>query len=128
MEHLESFHYLEFYKYVILCLWEQILYCSRNHGETCKLTLTLSFNSGYLLFNLTQGNQIPFLFPLRYTLRSQTFFVNRKPFKNNKKILFLWPSKFTSFSRYLRFCPDFYLMHKQGLIRKIRLIPKFMGS
>ena len=33
-----------------------------------------------------------------------------------------------SFSRYLSFCFDFFVMHKSGLIRKIMLISKFMTS
>ena len=33
-----------------------------------------------------------------------------------------------SFSRYLSFCVDFLVMYKNGLIRKIRLISKFMTS
>ena len=33
-----------------------------------------------------------------------------------------------SFSRHLRFCLDFLVMYKNGLIRKTRLILKFMTS
>ena len=40
-------------------------------------------------------------------------------------MLFISPQKFFSFSRYLSFCLDFLVF---GLIRKIRLIPKFMTS
>ena len=36
--------------------------------------------------------------------------------------------KLFSFSRYLKLCLDFLLMHNSGLIRKIRLISKFMTS
>ena len=33
-----------------------------------------------------------------------------------------------SFSRYLSFCHDFWSCRKNGLIRKIRLTPKFVTS
>ena len=35
---------------------------------------------------------------------------------------------FTSFSRYLNFCLDFLVIQKIGLMRKIRLVLKFMTS
>ena len=38
------------------------------------------------------------------------------------------PQKLFSFSRYLRFCLYFLVMYKNSLIRKIRLILKFMAS
>ena len=34
----------------------------------------------------------------------------------------------TLFSRYLNFCLDFLVMYKMGLIKKIRLISKFITS
>ena len=43
-------------------------------------------------------------------------------------MLFISPSKLFSFSRYLSFCLDFLFMYKSSLIRKIRLISKFMTS
>ena len=43
-------------------------------------------------------------------------------------MLFISPSKLFLFSRYLNFCLDFLIMSKNALIRKIRLISKFMTS
>ena len=42
------------------------------------------------------------------------------------KNAFYFTLKLYSFSRYLNFCLDFLVMYKNGLIRKIRLISKFM--
>ena len=44
------------------------------------------------------------------------------------KMLFILPWKLFSSSRYLNFCFDFLVMWKNGLIKKIRLISKFMTS
>ena len=41
-------------------------------------------------------------------------------------MLFISPSELFTFSRYLSFCHDFLVIYKNGLIRKIRLISKFM--
>ena len=41
-------------------------------------------------------------------------------------MLFISPSKLFTFSRYLNFCLDPLVIYKNGLIRKIRLISKFM--
>ena len=43
-------------------------------------------------------------------------------------MLFISPQKLYSLSRYLNICLEFFAMHKKGLIRKIRLISKFMTS
>ena len=48
-------------------------------------------------------------------------------FKNNEKC-FLFHLKNSSFSRYLNFCLDFLVSLRNGLIRKMRLISKFMTS
>ena len=44
------------------------------------------------------------------------------------RMLFILPKKLFSFSKYLNFFLDFSVMYKNGLIRKIRLISKFMTS
>ena len=44
------------------------------------------------------------------------------------KMLFISPWKLFSFLRNLRFCLDFLVIYKNGLIRKIRLIFKIMTS
>ena len=44
------------------------------------------------------------------------------------KMPFISPQKLFSFSRYLKFCLDFLLMWKNGLIRKLRLFSKLMKS
>ena len=51
-------------------------------------------------------------------------------FASSKKFFFFFISfsKLFSFSRYLSFCCDFLVMQKNSLIRKIRLILKFMTS
>ena len=41
-------------------------------------------------------------------------------------MLFISPSSLFTFSRYLNFCLDPLVIYKNGLIRKIRLISKFM--
>ena len=41
---------------------------------------------------------------------------------------FILSEKLFSFSRYLTFCPDISVMYRNGLIRKVRLILKFMRS
>ena len=43
-------------------------------------------------------------------------------------MLFISPQKLFSFSRYLNYCLDFLVMQKNGFIRKISLISKFMMS
>ena len=60
-------------------------------------------------------------------LKSETIFGNWKPFKNNEKCL-LFHLKIAFFPRYLNFCLDFLVMKKNGLIKKIRLVSKFMTS
>ena len=47
------------------------------------------------------------------------------PLKMMKNYFYL---KALCFLRYLHFCPDFFLMLKKGLIRKLRLISKFRAS
>ena len=44
------------------------------------------------------------------------------------KNAFYFTLKLFLFSIYLNFCLDFLVINKNGLIRKIRLISKFMGS
>ena len=41
---------------------------------------------------------------------------------------FILPQKLFSFSRYLSICPEFTVIPKNNLIRKLRLISKFMMS
>ena len=61
-----------------------------------------------------------------HTLRSETFFNNWKPFKNNQKcFLFHLKSSFRS-QDILIFVLNFWACRKNGFIRKIRLISKFM--
>ena len=55
------------------------------------------------------------------------FLANESPIKMLKNA-FYFTFKVISFSRYLNFCLDFLVMYKNGLIRKIRLISKFMTS
>ena len=43
-------------------------------------------------------------------------------------MLFVSPQKPFLFSRYIRFCLDFFVMQQNGLIKKIRLISKFKTS
>ena len=43
-------------------------------------------------------------------------------------MFFISPQKLFSFSRYLNFCLDFLVMWKNSLIRKIKLISKFVTS
>ena len=43
-------------------------------------------------------------------------------------MLFISLEKLFSFSRYLDFCLDFFVLHKNSLIIKIRLISKFITS
>ena len=43
-------------------------------------------------------------------------------------MLFISPQKLFLFSRYLIFCLNFLVMQQNGLIRKIRLITKFLTS
>ena len=43
-------------------------------------------------------------------------------------MVFISPQKLFSFSRCLNFCLDFLVMQKNALIRKVRLILKFMKS
>ena len=43
-------------------------------------------------------------------------------------MLFISPQKLFFFSRYLNFCLDLLIMKKNDLIRKLRLILKFMTS
>ena len=43
-------------------------------------------------------------------------------------MLVISPKKLFSFWRYLSFCLDFLIMYQNGLIKKIRLISKFMTS
>ena len=54
---------------------------------------------------------------------SETLFGKGKPFKNDEKC-FLF--HLFSFSRYLNFCLEFLVKQTDGLIRKIRLISKFL--
>ena len=78
------------------------------------------------------------------TLGSETTFNNWKPFTNDEKMLFYFTLKgllllniflfniifsiFFSIFLYIYFCLDFLVMYKNALIRKIRLLSKFMVS
>ena len=62
----------------------------------------------------------------RCTLRSDTIFGNRKPFKNDTNCFMLHLLKLFLFSRYLYFCIDFLAIWKSGLIWKINLILEFI--
>ena len=55
------------------------------------------------------------------------FLPTESPLKMIKNDVYL-PQKLFPFLRYLNFCPDFLVMYKNGSIRKIRLISKFMMS
>ena len=55
------------------------------------------------------------------------FLTTESPLKG-WKMLFISPQKLFSFSRYLSFCLDFFVMYENGVIRKIRLISNFMTS
>ena len=55
------------------------------------------------------------------------FLPTESPLKMIKNDVCL-PQKLFPFLRYLNFCPDFLVMYKNGSIRKIRLISKFMMS
>ena len=56
------------------------------------------------------------------------FLFHRKLFKNDEKCFFISTEKFFSFSRYSNLCLDFSITWKSGLIRRIRLISKFVTS
>ena len=62
------------------------------------------------------------------TLRSETIFGNWKPFKIYEKCFLFYFKKIFSFPRYLNFCLDFLVIQKNGSIRKISLISKFIPS
>ena len=53
------------------------------------------------------------------------FLATKSPLKMMKNA-FYSPSKLFSVSRYLNFCLEFLVIWKNGLIRKTRLISKFM--
>ena len=53
------------------------------------------------------------------------FLATESPLKLMKKILFHLKKLF-SFSRYLSFCHEFLVIHKSGMIRKKKVISKFM--
>ena len=59
-------------------------------------------------------------------LRFDTIFGNLEPFKNGEECFFISPQELFLFSRYLNFCLEFLVMQKNDLIRRIRLISKFM--
>ena len=61
----------------------------------------------------------------RRSLRSETIFCNWKPFKNDWKC-FLFHLKSFFVIKIFTFLLDFLVMYKNGFIRKIRLISKFM--
>ena len=65
---------------------------------------------------------------LKGTLRSGTIFDKLDSFKMMKNVFFISPSKLFSFSQYLSFYLDFLFMYENFLIRKIRLILKFLMS
>ena len=52
-------------------------------------------------------------------------YFNESPLKMMKNA-FYFMLKLCSFLRYLHYCPDFLVMQKKGLIRKLWLISKFM--
>ena len=71
---------------------------------------------------------IHYLIFQRRTLRSETIFDNWKPFKNDEKMLF-FHLKCSSLSQDINvFVMTFCSCRKNGSIRKIRLISKFMTS
>ena len=59
--------------------------------------------------------------------RLRQFLATESPLKMMKNA-FYFTSKRFSFSRYLTFCLDFFVMHQNGLIIKIRLISNFLTS
>ena len=56
------------------------------------------------------------------------FLATESPLKMMKNAFYFTLKKLFSFSKYLSFCLDFLVMCKNGLIRKVRLILKFMTS
>ena len=55
------------------------------------------------------------------------FLATESPLKMMKNAFYL-TSKFLFSLRYLSFCLDFFVMYRNGLIKKIRLISNFMTS
>ena len=64
----------------------------------------------------------------RCTLRSEKIFGIWNPFKNDGNFFFFFTLKAPFVIKILTFCLNFLVMWKNGLIRKIRLIPKCMTS
>ena len=65
---------------------------------------------------------------LRHTLNSLAISGNWKPFKNDEKCYLFYLKSSFCFQDILNFCPVFLVMQKNGLIRRLRLISKFMTS
>ena len=59
---------------------------------------------------------------------SERHFGNLKSLKNNKKCILLHLKSSFRFQDILSFCLDFFVMYKNGLIRKVRLVLKFITS
>ena len=112
-----------------LTLWMDCLK-SINHWSTAFRNCNLCFQL------LTQVPMIGLSFLLlyikcftmnEYTLRSETIFDNWKPFKNDKNAVYSI-LKALFILKILSFCLHFSIMLKNGLIRKTRVILKFMAS
>ena len=56
------------------------------------------------------------------------FMATESPLKMMKSLSFISSEKLFSFSRYLNSCHDFLVVLKNGLIRNIRLVSRFMTS
>ena len=69
-----------------------------------------------------------FIFIGRFTFTSEITFENWRLFIKWWKMLFISCKKLFLFSRCLYFCLGFLVMYNNGLIRKLRLISKFMTS
>ena len=72
-----------------------------------------------------------FLFPINsLKVHSQVWdnFWQLKALQKQWKMLFISPQKLFSFSKYFSFCLDLFVIYRNGLIEKIRLISNFMTS
>ena len=92
-------------------------------NETSKNIFLLSYIN-YMANERPQGEE---QFHFKGALSDLRHFWQLKPFQN-EKMLFISPQKLFSFSKYLSFCLGVLVMYQNGLIRKIRLISKFMTS
>ena len=96
-------------------MWsEQVLCRELSFPSLCKKEL----NSILYLSNFPKA--------ARSTLRSQAIIGNWKPFKNGDKCFLFHLQSFWRSQDILSFCFDFLVIYKNSLIRKVRLISKFI--